>query len=37
MFAEMSYQTMGIRRIRNPRIWSIHDLAVLTGEAGGVA
>ena len=37
MFAEMSYQTMGVRRIRNPRIWSMHDLAVLTGEAGGVA
>lgn len=37
MFAEMSYQTMGVRRIRNPRIWSLHDLAVLTGEAGGVA
>ena len=37
MFAEMSYQTMGVRRIRNPRIWSLHDIAVLTGEAGGVA
>ena len=37
MFAEMSYQTTGVRRIRNPRIWSLHDLAVLTGEAGGVA
>lgn len=28
--AEMAYQTIGRRRIKNPRIWSIHDLEVLT-------
>ena len=27
---EMSYQGIGYRRIKNPRIWSLHDLAVLT-------
>jgi acetyl-CoA carboxylase carboxyltransferase component len=37
MFAEMAYQAAGTRRIRNPRIWSLHDIAVVTGEAGGVA
>ena len=37
MFAEMAYQTVGTRRVRNPRIWSLHDIAVVTGEAGGVA
>jgi len=31
--AEMSYQSIGHRRIKNPRIWSLHDLQVL-GEAG---
>lgn len=31
-FAEMSYQTIGHRRVRNPRIWSLHDLAVLADE-----
>lgn len=29
-WAEMSYQSPGVRRIKNPRIWSLHDLAVLT-------
>lgn len=29
-FAEMSYQATGRRRVKNPRIWSIHDLEVLT-------
>ena len=29
-WAEMAYQTYGHRRIKNPRIWSMHDLAVLT-------
>ncbi len=29
-FAEMSYQAIGHRRIRNPRIWSLHDLVLLT-------
>ncbi|MEM9190141.1 MAG: carboxyl transferase domain-containing protein [Myxococcota bacterium] len=28
---EMSYQTPGHRRIKNPRIWSLHDLHELTG------
>ncbi|HEY8376226.1 MAG TPA: propionyl-CoA carboxylase, partial [Nannocystis sp.] len=28
---EMSYQYAGYRRVKNPRIWSMHDLAVLTG------
>ena len=26
-----SYQTSGVRRIKNPRIWSLHDLEVLFG------
>ena len=26
---EMSYQSIGYRRIKNPRIWSLHDLQVL--------
>ena len=28
---EMSYQNTGYRRVKNPRIWTMHDLAVLTG------
>ena len=28
---EMSYQNTGSRRIKNPRIWSMHDLGVLVG------
>jgi acetyl-CoA carboxylase carboxyltransferase component len=31
---EMSYQSIGQRRIKNPRIWSVHDLAVLTDFPG---
>jgi hypothetical protein len=27
---EMSYQTIGYRRIKNPRIWAVHDLHTLT-------
>ncbi len=27
---EASYQSTGYRRVKNPRIWSLHDLAVLT-------
>jgi acetyl-CoA carboxylase carboxyltransferase component len=27
---EMSYQGTGYRRIKNPRIWSLHDLDILT-------
>jgi acetyl-CoA carboxylase carboxyltransferase component len=30
VLVEMSYQGIGYRRIKNPRIWSVHDLAVLT-------
>jgi acetyl-CoA carboxylase carboxyltransferase component len=27
----MAYQSIGYRRVKNPRIWSLHDLKVLTG------
>ena len=27
---EMCYQSTGYRRVKNPRIWSMHDLALLT-------
>jgi acetyl-CoA carboxylase carboxyltransferase component len=27
---EMCYQSIGYRRVKNPRIWSMHDLKVLT-------
>ena len=27
--AEMCYQSSGSRRLKNPRIWSMHDLAVM--------
>jgi acetyl-CoA carboxylase carboxyltransferase component len=30
---EAAYQSHGYRRIKNPRIWSLHDLSVLTGRA----
>ncbi len=30
MLVEASYQSIGYRRIKNPRIWSLHDLSVLT-------
>jgi biotin carboxyl carrier protein len=33
---EMTYQGTGQRRIKNPRIWSLHDLALL-GERGRTA
>jgi acetyl-CoA carboxylase carboxyltransferase component len=29
-FAQASYQASGCRRVKNPRIWSLHDLAALT-------
>jgi 3-methylcrotonyl-CoA carboxylase beta subunit len=29
-WAEMTYQSPGVRRIKNPRIWSLHDLQILT-------
>jgi acetyl-CoA carboxylase carboxyltransferase component len=28
---EMAYQSTGYRRVKNPRIWSLHDLSVLAG------
>ena len=28
---EMTYQTQGARRIKNPRIWSLHDLELIYG------
>ena len=31
-FAEMSYQAIGYRTVRNPRIWSLHDLIVLADD-----
>jgi len=31
---EMSYQSIGYRRVKNPRIWSMHDLDVLTDFSG---
>jgi 3-methylcrotonyl-CoA carboxylase beta subunit len=31
---EMSYQSIGYRRLKNPRIWSLHDLEVLMSSAG---
>ncbi len=34
LFAEASYQSIGHRRIKNPRIWSLHDLATLSLERG---
>jgi acetyl-CoA carboxylase carboxyltransferase component len=30
VLVEACYQSTGYRRVKNPRIWSIHDLAVLT-------
>jgi acetyl-CoA carboxylase carboxyltransferase component len=33
-FAEMSYQTLGYRRVKNPRIWSLHDIAALSEARG---
>ncbi len=34
LFAEASYQSSGQRRIKNPRIWSLHDLDALTQPRG---
>ena len=31
VLVEASYQSVGYRRVKNPRIWSLHDLSVLTG------
>jgi 3-methylcrotonyl-CoA carboxylase beta subunit len=30
---EMAYQGCGYRRVKNPRIWSMHDLRELVGGA----
>jgi hypothetical protein len=27
----MAYQSIGYRRVKNPRIWALHDLHVLDG------
>jgi hypothetical protein len=32
---EMTYQSIGYRRVKNPRIWSIHDIDILAGSQGG--
>jgi acetyl-CoA carboxylase carboxyltransferase component len=34
LFAEASYQGIGHRRVRNPRIWSMHDIAALSEQRG---
>jgi acetyl-CoA carboxylase carboxyltransferase component len=34
LFAETAYQAAGHRRIKNPRIWSLHDIATLSQERG---
>jgi acetyl-CoA carboxylase carboxyltransferase component len=34
LFAECAYQAVGHRRIKNPRIWSLHDVALLSRERG---
>jgi acetyl-CoA carboxylase biotin carboxyl carrier protein len=31
----MSYQSLGYRRVKNPRIWSLHDLHALTEGISG--
>jgi len=34
LFAETSYQSVGYRRVKNPRIWSMHDFAALSEMRG---
>jgi acetyl-CoA carboxylase carboxyltransferase component len=34
LFAEASYQACGYRRVKNPRIWSLHDLDALARPRG---
>jgi 3-methylcrotonyl-CoA carboxylase beta subunit len=34
VFAETSYQALGTRRVKNPRIWSMHDIAALSEPRG---
>jgi acetyl-CoA carboxylase carboxyltransferase component len=31
---EMTYQSIGYRRVKNPRIWSLHDIDALSGSIG---
>ncbi len=33
--AEMAYQSIGYRRVKNPRIWSLHDVAALSEARDG--
>jgi acetyl-CoA carboxylase carboxyltransferase component len=33
-FAQASYQATGYRRVKNPRIWSLHDIAALSEPRG---
>jgi hypothetical protein len=33
VLVEAAYQGYGYRRVKNPRIWSLHDIAIL-GEGG---
>jgi len=34
LFAQTAYQSTGARRVKNPRIWSLHDFAALTEPRG---
>jgi acetyl-CoA carboxylase carboxyltransferase component len=34
LFAETSYQSIGHRRVKNPRIWALHDIAALSEPRG---
>ncbi|MEX1025385.1 MAG: carboxyl transferase domain-containing protein [Planctomycetota bacterium] len=34
LFAECAYQSIGNRRVKNPRIWSLHDISVLNAHRG---
>ena len=34
LFAEAAYQSTGYRRVKNSRIWALHDLAALSMERG---
>ena len=34
LFAETSYQANGYRRVKNPRIWSLHDFDALQQPRG---
>ncbi|HED65956.1 MAG TPA: propionyl-CoA carboxylase, partial [Planctomycetes bacterium] len=34
LFAQASYQAIGYRRVKNPRIWSLHDIAALSEPRG---